>query len=181
MRLSLCLSITSAAIGYGCGSNPNCGIDNAPDTIVASGTGVTLTYGDFAGGLNHDCPDPAAPPGEFSYTIESTQTDGTGRFTLCIPRIDQLGSGDHQLGTSTSTAEARVIDATGSMINCTFRLDAAHPPTGTVSATGVCGNGSDSRGFALTIDGQLALTRTCGTTVDSVTVTLSGPVAVLPM
>jgi hypothetical protein len=181
MRLSPFLSITSAVIAAGC-SDDTCGTGDAPATgIVASATGVMMTYGNLRAGLNNDCPDPQAPPGVTSVTIRPSETDGTSLFTLCIPRVDLLDQGDRTLGTAGSTADVQVIDVSGMVNGCSLKLDSSVPPTGTASGSGVCASGNDSHGFALTLDGGVTLTRTCGTAVDSVPVKLQGRVAVLPI
>jgi hypothetical protein len=140
---------------------------------MTAGT-ATLTYGNLLAGANNDCPDAAPPAGVVSLTIESTQTDGTGLLTLCIPRPDKLAAG-LQLGT-----EVKVIDASGSNGGCTFVKDTTVAPTGTAKGTGVCKNGTAADGFSLALDGTISLTRTCGSTVDKVSATLSGSVAVAP-
>ena len=57
-------------------------------------------------------------------------------------------------------------------------IDSAQPPTGAARATGVCDNGDSPDGFALVVDGALALRRTCGATTDTVAATLRGRIAV---
>lgn len=180
MSLSRFLSITSlaAAAGAGCGDD-SCGPGGAPEVgLVASGTGATLTYGQLTGSLNNDCPDPAAPSGVTSLSIEGTQSDGQGRITLCVGRPDLLAKQALALGGNTAGTPVRVIDFAGSANSCTFALDSSGTPTGTASASGLCGNGSNAAGFALVLDGSLPLTRTCGGTVDSLPVALHGRVAV---
>ncbi len=164
----------------GC-SDDSCGPNGAPATgVVASGDTVTMTFGNLTGGLNNDCPAADAPAGVISLSIHGTQTDGTGLFTLCIARPDLLAKSDQALGPDASGSAVRVIDVSGTANNCTLTLDKTRLPTGTASSTGLCGNGSDKHGFALVVDGAVPLTRTCGSTVDSVSVTLRGRVAVLP-
>jgi hypothetical protein len=74
--------------------------------------------------------------------------------------------------------QIRVVDFSGMANGCTFALDSATPPTGTAKGTGVCNNGTDKAGFALELNGMVTARRTCGATVDSVTLTLAGKVAV---
>jgi hypothetical protein len=138
---------------------------------------VTLTYGALEAGLNNDCPDQTTPD-ITSMTIQGTQTDGTGIITLCISRPDQLATKKLALGLDVGGSEVRIIDVIGSAASCTFDFDRTLPPTGTAEAGGLCNNGKDASGFALTVDGALSLTRTCGSTVDKVSVTLRGRVAV---
>jgi hypothetical protein len=179
-RFLLCTSLCTglvAASAPGCGDD-SCGPGGAPDTgLVASGGGVSVTYGHLSGSPNRDCPDASAPASVISLTIMGTQSDGTGLFTLCIGRPDLLASQSLNLGVDTSS-QVRVVDLTASATNCTLAIDRSHPPTGTATSTGMCGNGSDAAGFALSIDASLTYTRTCGSTVDSVPVMLRGRVAV---
>src|SRR5215467_6481382 len=60
----------------GCGDD-SCGPGGAPATgMVAGGSGVTMTYGQFTASPNNDCPDSSAPAGVVSLSIEGLQTDG---------------------------------------------------------------------------------------------------------
>jgi hypothetical protein len=142
------------------------------ETVDAVAGSVTLTYGGLAAGANNDCPDPMAPAGVVSLTIESMQTNGTGLLTLCIKRPDKLAAG-LALGT-----DVKVVDITGSGGGCSFLQDTATPATGTAKSAGECKNGSDAAGFALTLDGTISLSRTCGSTTDKVSATIAGTVAV---
>jgi hypothetical protein len=165
----------------GCSDDPTCGAGNAPDTgLVASGSGVTLTYGNLRSTVGNDCPSPGAPAGVISLTIESSQTDGTGLFTLCVGRPDLLADDAQSLGCDLPGIAARIIDFTGTAGGCSFVFDDEAPVTGDATSTGLCGNGDDPAGFALTVGGSATVIRTCGTTVDSVVVNLSGRVAVRP-
>ncbi|HWU90952.1 MAG TPA: hypothetical protein VN253_26985 [Kofleriaceae bacterium] len=169
----------AAAALPGAGCSDDCGPGGAPSAgLVAAGDMVTLSYGDLSGLLGNDCPDPAAPEGVISLSVEGRQTAGPGLITFCIPRPDLLLEGDRTLGTPTSTADVRIIDVSGAADNCTFAFDSARPPTGTAQATGVCTNGDSPAGFALSVDGAISLRRTCGATMDTVAVTLRGRVAV---
>jgi hypothetical protein len=189
MSLSRFLSSTSLAtllpVGLALASSPGCGGDScgpggAPDTgLVASGGGLTLTYGNLRGSPNRDCPSAGAPSGVISLSIGGMQTDAgsSGLITLCIGRPDLLASQPLALGAEPTT-DVHVVDLSGNANNCMLTIDRSQPPTGTASSSGLCGNGSDAAGFALVLDATLTLTRTCGTTVDAVPVTLRGRVAV---
>lgn len=176
---SLFLSCISLAALASC-SDDSCGPGDAPKVgLVAGSVDVTLTYGNMTSRAGNDCPDPDAPTGVVSVSIEGEQTDGTGGLiTLCVPRPDLLMAGDRKLGLTISTADIRIIDLHGSSGSCTYALDSTRPPTGTGGATGVCGNGTDKAGFALELDGAISLRRTCGATVDTIAVKLTGSVAV---
>ena len=171
---------TSAVLAAGCHTDETCGIGAAADSIPLTGSGLTVTYDTFAGGANNDCPDPNAPAGVVSITIEAKQSGGTPAdfLTLCIPRIDELSQGG-AFGGPTS-GDVRFIDVDGTSGNCTISLDATTAPTGTASASGVCANGTDSRGFALTLDGTISVEKNCAGAIELTTMTVSGTVAVLP-
>lgn len=174
------LAAAAAALGLAGCDGDTCGPGDAPASgLAASGDQVALTYGGLTSLLGNDCPDPAAPEGVISLSIEGRQTGGAaGLITLCIPRPDLLMEGDRTLGLNLSSADVRIIDLTGAAGGCTFALDTAQPPTGAAQATGVCANGDAPDGFALSLDGAASLRRTCGATVDTVAVTLGGRVAV---
>lgn len=176
-----CLGAALAVCPAGCGPGAeSCGPAGAPATgLVASGGPATLTYGQFTGRPNNDCPASGAPMGVISLTITGMQTDtgGGGFATLCVGRPDLLANQPLAIGFDT-TAAVRVFELNGQANGCTFSVDRSQPPGGTASTSGLCGNGSDGAGFALMLDATLTLTRTCGSTVDSVPVTLHGRVAV---
>jgi hypothetical protein len=169
-----------AALGPAGCSDDNCGPGSAASSgLVASAEMVALNYGGLSGLLGNDCPDPAAPPGVISLSIEGRQVgDPLGLITFCIPRPDLLMQGDRTLGLAVGNSDVRIIDLQGSADGCSFRLDSSRLPTGIAQATGVCENGDSPDGFALAVDGALSLRRTCGTNVDTVGVFLRGRVAV---
>jgi hypothetical protein len=174
MSRFLCLSITSVAA---CSSGPDCGPNGAAEFGITAGNDmVTLVYGDLVSGLNNDCPDPMAPSGVISVTINGVQMGGTGLVTFCVPRPDLLATGAQPLGQS----GVRPIDMTGDAGGCTLSLQSAFVPSGTVKSEGLCDNGSNAAGFALIIDGALGLQRNCGGTLDQQIVTVRGTVAVKP-
>lgn len=147
--------------------------------LIASSADAVLTYGNLTALAGNDCPAADPPAGVVSLSVEGQQTDGTGLITFCIPRPDLLVEGERRnLGVSLSMAEIRIFDLTGTASNCEFKLDATRPPTGFASGIGVCGNGTDAAGFAMDFDAAISLRRTCGTTVDTVAVTLTGLVSV---
>ena len=183
MSHSRSLLLTSLALALspmlaGCPGD-DCGPSGAPMTgLVATGTMVTLDYGNLTSLIGNDCPDPAAPTGVISLSIEGSQVGGPGFITFCIPRPDLLMEGDRTLGTFGSTADVRIIDLNGDFQNCQHTIDATMEPTGSATATGVCENGNSAKGFALTLDGALSMRRTCGAAMDSVAVTLRGRVEI---
>jgi hypothetical protein len=164
----------------GCNGDPECGAgDAAAAGIVAGGESVTLTFGSFEAGLNNDCPAADQPDDVISLTIAATQTDGTGFLTLCVERPDRL-NGTLALGVHERGSDVHIVDLIGEANGCSFRYLQANPPSGTARGSGACALGVDPAGFALEIDGELVLQRTCDATVDTVTVTLAGKVAVQP-
>jgi hypothetical protein len=169
-----------APLVAGCGgSDDSCGPGSAPASgLVATVTGATLTFGQLTSGLNNDCPASNPPMGVVSMTIFGTQTGGSGAIALCVSRPDLLASGSQALGPDAPGTQVRIIDLTGDAASCSYAVDDAKAITGTASAKGMCNNGNDPAGFALTLNGALSLTRTCGATVDSVQVTLSGTAAI---
>ena len=177
---SLLVAAAGTAALAGCGDD-SCGPGGAPDTgLIAGGDAVTLTYGHLTGGLNNDCPADDAPPGVISLSIHGTQSDGSGLVTLCVARPDRLAKQAQALALNVAGAQVRLFDLSGSANSCSFTIDHSKPSSGTASSSGLCGNGGDAAGFALTLDGALSLSRTCGATVDSIRVTLHGRVAVAP-
>jgi hypothetical protein len=173
MSLSRSLSIISAVLALAGCSSDDCGPHGAPvDGLTAMGSGAMLTFSGLRAGPNNDCPDPAAPKGVISLTID-TPPMSTNVFTVCIPRPDKLG---HQA--LAFPGDVKLIDVTGSDASCSYMLDFTVQPTGTLTAAHVCGNGSSSAGFAMTVDAMASLQRTCGTTVDTIPVSLTGTIAV---
>lgn len=174
------LLITSLAA---CPSDdPVCGPGDAPvDGLTATGLGVELTYSGLVSGENNDCPIDGTPDGVISMTIAGMQDGAPGLFTLCVPRPDLL-SGGEALGIDDPASDdpaVRVVDISGTDVACEYDLDDAVPPTGTAKAEGLC-DPTGAGGFALVLDGEVTLTRTCGSQVDSVVVQLAGTIAVQP-
>ncbi len=170
MRHLLFLSSISALLLAGC-SDDACGPGTAAAFgLVASDADITLTYGNMTAGVNNDCSDPATPD-VISLTIDGIQQDGTSLITFCVPHPDRLASG-LQLG-----SEFRIIDFRGELDGCSYEY-AGGVPTGTVTGTGVCDDGSNPAGFALTFDGDFVLRRSCQTSTDMIPLTLKGTVAV---
>ncbi|MDQ3334849.1 MAG: hypothetical protein M4D80_06800 [Myxococcota bacterium] len=176
---SLFLSSTSLFLVAGCPSDgESCGPEGAPATISASnGSDITLTYSGLSSLSGNDCPEPNTPAGIVSLSIEGTLASGIGRLTFCIPRPDLLADG-RTLGTMGNMGQFRVVDFSGEANGCTFMHKSSMPPSGTAIGTGVCKNGTDAAGFALELNGTVNLTRTCGATEDTVSVTLAGKVTV---
>lgn len=168
----LFLSTISGLLTTGC--SDDCGPGGAPKIgLVVSSSEVSLTYGNLTSGANNDCRDPMAPDGVISLTIDGTQMDGTSIITLCMPRPDLVAKGEQPLGTG-----LRIIDLNGEKDGCTYTFEASRPVTGTVSVSGMCDNGTNAAGYALTIDGNISLNRQCVTTSDTIAVGITGHIAV---
>ena len=175
MWRSASLSITSVlCCAWACsdGTKPKpdafCGAGSAGSSLDMVAGSATITYTDIRAGANNDCPDPMAPAGVVSMTIERLTPP---LITICVPRPDKLNGG-LALGT-----DVHLVDAGGSAGSCTYQLDHTMPITGTISSTGLCNNGGSA--FALTIDAMFTELRTCGTQ-DTVSATISGTVMVTP-
>lgn len=174
MQRLLFLSSISGLLAAGCGDD-ECGPGGAPQNgLVASSAEVTLTYGNFTSGANNDCPEVDMSTGIISLTITGTQTGtaATNYATFCIPRPDKLADGV-PIGSG-----LRIVDLNGEADGCTYSFVGGSVPTGTARATGLCDNGKDPAGYALVVDGNIVLRRTCPTATDMIAVTLSGTVAV---
>ncbi len=181
VRLGLALGvILGLGLGVGCGDgDEHCGPGELSEHgIVASSADAVLTFDHLTALAGNDCPDPMAPEGVVSLSIEGEQIDGTGLITLCVPRPDQLVLGQRTLGTFTSMADVRIVDLTGEYQGCTFKFDPTRPPLGKVGALGVCDNGTHIEGFRLDVDGSISIRRTCGPTIDYLAITLQGRAAV---
>jgi hypothetical protein len=177
------LSITSSLLLCGCPSEESCGPDDAPAAaVLASGTDISLEFGALEYGQNNDCPASAAPEGVISMTIAGVQTGNpNGLVTFCVPRPDQFNAGDVLVLDDPTLQDSRIrlVDLGGESNGCTFDL-ADTEPTGGANSEGLCDAGASLAGFALVLDGSATLTRDCAGTVDTVSVTLGGRVAVLP-
>jgi hypothetical protein len=177
---SLTLSIISSAALFGCPNNSSetCGPgSNASVDLDATGSGIAMTYASLSSSENHDCVAPNTPAGIVALTIGGTAAGGL--ITLCIPRPDLLATQTMGLANTSSTgSDVQVVDLTGSATGgCTFALDDTATITGTISATGLCGEGS--AGYSLTVNAGVSVNVTCGSgSATAQTVTVSGTVAV---
>jgi hypothetical protein len=182
MSRSRSRSATSAAVAAaaalalaGCPDGGTCGPGAAAaDGLGLAGTGVDVHYQALAASANNDCPEPGAPAGVVSLTIGGTQVGAGFPITLCVPRPDRLDGAAVQLGTDVQVIDLGA-DAGG---GCTLALATTGAPSGTVTAAGVCDDGTSAAGFALTFDGIVPMKRTCGTQVDELDLALTGTVAI---
>jgi hypothetical protein len=157
----------------GCPSDESCGPGNAAgDGLTMTASGVEIRYHALTAGANNDCPEAGAPAGVVSLTIGGFQVAGSDAVTLCVPRPDQLAGG-LALG-----AGVQIVDVSAEQGGCTFSRNPQTPPTGTARAEGICEDGVDPAGFALVLDGTVAVDRVCGATNDTLMMTLAGTVSV---
>jgi hypothetical protein len=176
---ALVATLVLALAGPGCSDPASCGPGTAPvGGLTANAGGVTWSYGALSASANNDCPAADAPAGVISLTISGTVSGGSDPISLCVPRPDLLGSGARTLGVDLGSGDVRVVDLRGSGGGCTYAFDRTVPPTGAVSAAGVCANGTDPMGFALTFNATIGLKQTCETVVTSVSATVTGTTAV---
>jgi hypothetical protein len=173
------VALSAATAGWlataGCGST--CGTDKAVTYgLVATGSNVSLVFGNFTAGANNDCPMPGGPKSVVSLTIQGTQMGSSAPITLCIPRPDELENGPLPLGSG-----VQFFDLGGTDGSCDYALDTSVPLTGTAKSIDMCDNGSDKSGFALEITGTATLMQQCATESGTINVTLAGTSAVLPM
>ena len=180
----LALALGVAGLGLtGCSDDATCGPGDAPAagaTLTVEGT--TISYGGFTASVNNDCTDFAS--GVISVSVHGTQAGTSQALTLCLPRPDLLGAEPAALVPSRTPPMAsdrvQVVDVSADLGNgCTVAQDPAAVPTGTARFTGYCDGGADPAGYALALTGTVMLRRTCGGTVDTVTGTLGGRVAVV--
>src|SRR5262245_26702643 len=178
MSRLLFLSIISALSQTAC--SDNCGPDGAAAFgLVASNASLQLIFGNLKSGANNDCRDPDAPPDVISLTITGTQNDGTGLITMCAPRPDLMMQGTVPLVGALGTLPGfRLVEIHATANNCTYAIEQARPPLGTVGMTGACKNGTDKKGYALHVDGNISMTETCDINVTTIALGFSGEVAV---
>ena len=93
--------------------------------------------------------------------------------TLGIGRPDLLAEQEQAFGSG-----VRIIDLEGEVDGCTLEYDSSRPVLGGASATGLCDNGGGEVGYALTVDGNLSLRRTCTTMTDTIAVSFDGTAAI---
>jgi hypothetical protein len=164
----------------GCSSNDdNCGPDTAAETgikLVGATPGDNIAFGPLKAGLNNDCPDPTAPTGVISVTIDGAQLGGAAPITFCVPRPDLLSKGPLSVG-----SDFQIVDvSTNEIAGCRYSLLRSTPPTGTASAIGLC-KSNICPGFSLVLDVQVSLTKKCGTAPDQIVrLPLSGTTTVMP-
>jgi hypothetical protein len=182
LRSPILLIISGALLGCPNNSSETCGPgSNASADLEATGSGIATTYSALSSSENHDCVAPNTPAGIVALTIGGMEVGGgVGLVTLCIPRPDLLATQTMGLANITSTgSDVQVVDLTGSVTGgCTFALDGSAQVSGTISASGLCGEGS--AGYSLTLNAGMTVDVTCGSgSATSESVTVSGTVAVV--
>jgi len=174
----LFLSTTSLALAVAACSDDgggSCGPKSAPEfgLVATNGSDVALTYGGLSSSPNHDCFDPNSPMGVEALTVTGPRSGGDGLITFCIPRPDLLATTPGRLG-----FEVQLVDLSSTVNSCMLMLNSTAVPSGTVTVDGMCDNGQNKAGYAITVTGNAVLSRDCGGTIDMVPVALSGTVAV---
>jgi hypothetical protein len=111
-----------------------------------------------------------------SLTLSGVQKDGPGLITLCISRPDLIAVGEVPL--STMGTGVRIIDLSAESMGCTYALESLRPVLGTATTTGMCENGTHKNGYALTVEGNLSMRKTCETATTTLALTFNGTVAV---
>lgn len=157
-----------------------CGPGDAPPSgVTATAGGETVEYGQFTTSPNNDCSVAGHPT---SLTLDGVQTDPATspplHLTFCLPRPDEIGSDPVPLD---DTQRIEVIDIFADAGGCLLSLDRTVTPTGTITFTGYCGDGTDPAGYAISFDATVGGTLSCSGDAgadQSVTVTLGGEAAV---
>jgi hypothetical protein len=182
-ELAIVLLLAAAACVAGCSDDDgNCGPGSAPAAgATLTVGGETVTYGGFSASVNNDCTISAS--GVISVTVHGSQTGGSSALTLCLPRPDLLSAEAVPLVPSRVPPmdgdRAQLIDSTAMLMGgCTVQKDTTMQPSGTAKFLGYCDGGENAAGYAIELSGTVPLVRTCGATVDNVTGTLGGTVAV---
>jgi len=154
----------------GCGSSKTCGA--SPAAQEGLGVGVPeesgpqeWTVNSMTAHRNDQC------AGSDNLTI-----DAPGIVTFCVPDAGKLEAGV-DLGTAT------VLAFNDPFKICSMTLDPARPPTGRLTASGLCDDGTDPAGFALVVEANVPVIRKCGAGQRTayVAATLSGIVVVKPL
>ncbi len=174
--------ITAAAAANACGGDV-CGPGDAPVNGLAVSssdlqTSGGITYGDATTSPNNDCSIDSAPT---SLTIDIRQVDpitvDRRALILCVPRPDRLDT-ELALTSDRETTGVQVIDIFADDGSCLIGIDRTRAPTGTARFDGACEDGTDSAGYALTLTGEIPATQDCAGTMTSVTLSVSGEIAV---
>lgn len=158
----------------------SCGPGGAPAAGITLTVGAeTVTFGGFTASVNNDCT--ISGSGVISVSVHGTSSGGS--FTLCLPRPDLLGDAAVPLVPSRvppmADDRAQVIDASAPLMGgCTVQKDTTMAPSGTASFLGYCDGGANTAGYALELSGTVPLVKTCGATMENVSGTLAGTVAV---
>jgi len=144
----------------GCGDDDSCG----PGGDEAAGvTLAAVTFDNFAASANNDCP-PSAGQHPTSVTVQGEQIspEVPGQFlVLCLPRPDLI---DDQPVSFTDSERLEVIDVFGQDGDgCDIHFDdTAEPGSAAATFSGFCDNGTNESGFAMSLSGNLPISRTCG-------------------
>lgn len=172
MRKLVVLLGTCGLATSGC-SEDQCGPAGAPAFgLIASSPDLTLTFGDLMSGQNNDCTDRTVPDVVISLTLQGTQMDSMNPIVFCVPRPDDLSEG-------VAFGDGfRFEDFNAEANGCTFELAKETEPTGTARASGLCDDGANPAGYALTLAGSVMLLRTCSGIAETIPFQLRGTTGV---
>lgn len=182
MNTRLPIAAALVLLCVACGNDEVCGpAETAGAGLTATADGKTVTFGNLNSSPNNDCP---TANHATSVTIDGTQIAPTAEnlhFTLCLPRPDDIGSAPIDFSDSTMV---QLIDVTGRVDGCLLRLPVGQTPTGTITFTGFCDDGTHPDGYSVEMNGSVGATLDCGAdagTPQSVTITLGGSAAVIAL
>lgn len=175
-----------ALFGCGGGDDAACGPGDPAmyegiTGAALSGDPVTIAWEGFTSGPNNDCtPDDG---GATSLTIQGTQPESGFAITFCVPRPDTIGGDPVALvyASEEHPGPVEVVDMSAMLDgDCILTKDPDTAPSGTVTFIGLCGDGIDPAGYAISVDANVAGLMACaGGAPEAVTITLSGATAVV--
>jgi len=170
-------------VDAGADAGAECGPGDAPaDGVTVAGGGgepAGASFGQLHSSPNNDCTAPHGGP--TSLTIQGAQTDPAdpARFlVLCLPSPDQIGDAPIPLD---DDARVQLIDlAAAPADGCRLALDRDRAPSGEITFSGFCADGTDPAGYALAFSGSVPLLRTCGEDeAEAIDAELGGSAAVI--
>jgi hypothetical protein len=143
-----------------CGGGEECGPGDAPaDGITVEASDAVAEFGQFGSLAANDCPPPEGGEAT-SITIQATQVGADGFLTLCLPRPDQIDDAPIPIEDS---ERVQLIDLVASTSDgCRIEVDGDREPSGEVTFSGFCDDGTHEGGYALSFAATVPLVRTCG-------------------
>jgi hypothetical protein len=181
-RATIAAAILAVAGLTACSDDSSCGTGGAAAAGAPSTVGTeTVAFTAFTAGRNSDCQINGS--GVVSVTVAGHQLNDTAPLTLCLPRPDLIETAPVTLTKDELpppvTDRAQLIDAVAILAGgCVARLDATRAYAATATFAGMCDDGTNAAGFALTLAGQVPVTVTCAGNPTAAMATLAGTVAV---